>query len=109
RREDIALFFRVVSMATVVIGLYGIFCYLTQSNPYITLVNSIYEPVRDALGFMEEERAGLTGRIQGTMTHPLIWGGSCMMLFMVFFVVDRHTDKYVRMVVLVLMAMNVVF
>ncbi|MDX3912684.1 MAG: O-antigen ligase family protein [Pseudosphingobacterium sp.] len=101
--------FKVLTPAIAIMTVYGTYCYMTHSNPYITLINAIYQPVKDALSFMEEERAGLEGRVQGTMTHPLIWGGICMLLFVCLFQAKDYLNRYHRTVLLSLLFLNVVF
>ena len=109
RYADIRDFIKIISMAAVIAALYGTYCYISSSNPYISLVNSIYQPVLDALSFMEYERGGIVGRIQGTMTHPLIWGGSCMVLFVLFFSQGEYMNRYIRFAVLALLTINILF
>ena len=107
--KEINLFVKITGVTAVLMSVYGLFCYATLTNPYISLMNLMYSPKMDALGFMEEQRAGVAGRIQGTMTHPLTWGGSCLLLFYFLFVGIKKFPLYVNLVVLGLLFVNVVF
>lgn len=107
--KDIEYFIKLLSIAALIIAIYGVFCYLTLTNPLITLINVVYKPTQDFLNFMDEERGGLAGRIQGTMVHPLMWGGTCMLLFFFFFRNNPTVSKTLRAFLLVLLVANTVF
>lgn len=109
KEEDIRQFIRIVGVSVLLMGGYGLFCYATLTNPYVSLMNLIYAPKMDALGFMEEQRAGIAGRIQGTMLHPLIWGGACMLLFYFMTLASRRASLYYTISVLAVLFLNVVF
>ena len=83
-REEITQFANIIALASIFLFLYGIFCYLTMSNPYISFVESTFGMEDSVLRRMEEIRGGLEGRIQGTMQHALTWGGTCYILFCFF-------------------------
>ncbi|SDD87601.1 O-antigen ligase like membrane protein [Dyadobacter soli] len=109
QEEDIRQFVKIIGYSVVLMGVYGLFCYVTLTNPYVSLMNLIYSPKMNALGFMEEQRAGIAGRIQGTMLHPLIWGGACMLLFYFITLSSRRASVYYTISLLALLFLNVVF
>lgn len=109
QEKEITLFYKIIAGTVLLIGLYGLYCYVTLTNPYVSLMNLIYSPKINALGFMEEKRAGIAGRIQGTMLHPLIWGGACMLLFYFMLLPVKKFPRYIGIALLVLLFINVVF
>ena len=90
------------------LGIYGIYCYMTQSNP---LLNSIFtfSGVDDNMlsHFSQESRGGLTGRIQGLTSHPLVYSGQLLMAFFLFLyridISKRINSKYVLLEFLILL------
>ena len=99
----------VLLIATLIICLYGFYCYLTLSNPLITIMNVLFVQDKDALGLMDEQRGGLAGRIQGTMSHPLTWGGACVLLFCYFLQNTRPVKPLYRIGIILLLFANVIF
>ncbi len=83
-REQLNKFTNLLALISLLLFIYGIFCYLTMSNPYIGFIESIFGIEDSILRRMEEVRGGLEGRIQGTMQHALTWGGTCYILFCFF-------------------------
>ena len=107
--KDIEFFVKLLSIGALIISIYGVFCYATLTNPYITLIDVVYKPTRDFLNFMDEERGGLAGRIQGTMVHPLMWGGTCVLLFFFFFRNNRQIASWMKIALIMLLGVNTVF
>ena len=67
--------FLLVWIIVITCGIYGIIAYYLNFNPYITGISIIYTGEEEAAShFIEEIRAGLTGRAYGTTLHPLAWG-----------------------------------
>jgi O-antigen ligase len=99
----------VLLLATLVICLYGFYCYLTLSNPLISLMNVLFVQDKDALGLMDEQRGGLAGRIQGTMSHPLTWGGACVLLFFYFLQNTKPIKVLFRIGIILMLLANVLF
>ena len=62
-------------IASLVAGLYGILVSVIGLNPYVSAISINYTG-KDYLFavFLEDARAGLSGRSSGTMVHPLGWG-----------------------------------
>lgn len=72
---DIDLITDRLMTVSIVCGIYGILGYITRTNPYMSLISMTYlHEDAAALVFMDETRGFLTGRIMGTMDHPLSWG-----------------------------------
>ncbi|GAA4785548.1 hypothetical protein GCM10023231_11820 [Olivibacter ginsenosidimutans] len=107
--KDVRQFYKIIGITTFFITLYGVICYITLSNPYILLINAIYDPTREGVRFMEEARAGLAGRVQGTATHPLTWGGINLLLFFFFFNYKVFKWRIVNISLLGLLFLNVFF
>lgn len=72
---DIDLITDRLMTVSIVCGIYGILGYFIRTNPYMSLISMTYlHEDAAALVFMDETRGFLTGRIMGTMDHPLSWG-----------------------------------
>lgn len=106
---DVKKFSNVIFCATLLMCIYGCYCYVSKSNPVLSFVNVVYGK-DDAMTdrFIEEDRAGLQGRVMGTMMHPLTWGGSCVLLFF-FYLRRRNLKIWQHTTVLALLFVNVIF
>lgn len=90
------------------ISIYGIYCYITISNPYITMIDLYFEGYRETLTRISEERGGLIGRVQGTMNHAITWGGACTILFYYFLSNNIGIKKVPKLFVIALLSINVI-
>jgi hypothetical protein len=104
-KKEIERFIKIVSIITIIITSYGIYCYITLTNPYIAAMILKY-PGMDALVYLGETRGGLNGRIQGTLLHPLIWGGLCLLLL---FFLQNIKNKFLRIILAVTLFLNIFF
>lgn len=89
-------------------GIYGIYSYITGSNPYISSLNLLYGIQSDFSYFLEESRGGLQGRTYGTMGHPLAWGQFWNILLCLIWIYRRTTNKYLIAAVFIIGVINVV-
>ena len=72
---DIDLITDWLMTVSIVCGIYGILGYVIRANPYMSIISLTYlHEDAAALAFMDETRGFLSGRIMGTMDHPLSWG-----------------------------------
>lgn len=98
--SQLDLFKNVMLITISFMAIYGIFCYITTSNPYLSILE--YMTNKPLIGNMiEETRGGLTGRTQSTMAHPLTWGG-CACLFIFFFYKIEDKLKYILPLLLII-------
>lgn len=106
-------FWKVVHIVTPFVyflTIYGLFCYITQSNP---LLSSIFEytGVEDEMlsHFSQESRGGLTGRIQGFTSHPLVYAGELLMSFFLYLysINIRGGRHYSSVILLLLIVLNI--
>ena len=75
-------------------GIYGIISYYINFNPYITGISILYTGEEEAASsFIEEIRAGLSGRAYGTTLHPLAWG-QLWILMTVFAITNKCRIHY---------------
>lgn len=89
-------------------GIYGIYGYITSSNPYIILLNLLYGNESDFSFFLEESRGGLHGRTYGTMGHPLAWGQFWNIFLCLLWIYRRTVNKYLAVVVFSIGIINIV-
>lgn len=106
-KEKIRAFVCVISVTTVLTTVYGVFCYMTMSNPILELVDlTMGDPTRAILSRMEEARGGLVGRTQSTMNHALSWGGTCLILFY-FFKDKSDIHRLFKTIIIFLVVINI--
>lgn len=111
-REDFNKIVHAVTPFLFFLTIYGLFCYITQSNPILNSIFS-YTGVDDKMlsYFSQESRGGLTGRIQGLTSHPLVYAGEMLMSFFFCMYSINIGDKInVKLVVLlILIVLNIFF
>lgn len=82
RKSDECLSIQRFTLILVLITcIYGIYTYSIGTNLYSLLVQIHYPEANDFEQYMEEERAGLEGRIGGFIGHPVFYAGLLMILF----------------------------
>jgi len=87
--KDIKLFLNIVFWATIVACIYGLFTYITKSNPYVESINSALGMDKGhgiTFDFINEERGIINGRIMATMVHPLQWGQALTCIFSILII-----------------------
>ena len=77
-----------------VIGIYGIFAYLINLNPWTSYLSLIYGNEEKYSFFLTEIRGNLTGRTSGTFEHPLAWGQFWNVLLCFFIVRKEDFSKW---------------
>jgi hypothetical protein len=97
-------FTKIIALTAFVMALYGVFCYLSTSNPYLSILENAYG--ESIIARMDEVRAGLDGRIQSTMSHPLTWGGCCCVLFLYFLKMNTGNLSVLKYSLLFLLSIN---
>lgn len=107
RNEYRDKFLRCLTYVAIVIGIYGVVCYVFKENPYIKALNLLYFKDYEFEFFLSEIRGGLTGRVSGTLNHPLAWGQLWGVLI-AFFVMIKDKIRSVQFnVILILGLLNV--
>lgn len=98
----------ILCITSLVAGVYGIYSYITSSNPYISLLNLSYDIEHDFSYFLEESRGGLHGRTYGTMNHPLSWGQFWNIFLCLLWFYKRTTNKFLVIAVFLVGVSNIV-
>jgi hypothetical protein len=94
-------------VGTIVFTVYGIYCYNTKFNPYITFLQLVYEAdIFFSDAFLNEERGGIEGRIQSTFWHPLTLGGISILLFFFFLCKNIFVKVKSEIIILILLIVN---
>ena len=89
-----------VILLIIISGIYGLYTYVIQLNPFAELVLLTQEKLGDqgfGSEFLEDERGFLQGRISGLTVHPLMYGGVlviCFFLLMSYF--NNVTNRWGR-------------
>lgn len=82
-------------------GVYGIFTYVIKLNPYIIVMGLLANEPVSVTGMMSEVRGALEGRIQSTLSHPLVWG-QIVNVFFCFLLLMRCKRKLYLLLLAVL-------
>lgn len=93
RDADKKFFFELLYVVAVAAGLYGIYAYITSSNPYIMSVITTYSENVGYDEFFTESRGALKGRTFGTQTHPLAWGQLWGVLLAFYAVISQQEQR----------------
>jgi hypothetical protein len=101
--QEIMQFIKIVFFAVVLACFYGIYTYITKTNPYITSLNIMFSQEMDATSFMEEKRGGLEGRIMATCIHPLMWGQLIALLVSFFIIFYKKYNKLLGQCIIILL------
>lgn len=93
------------------VSLYAIFCYVTQTNPYITYIELKYN-VEGLVGGENPGFAtrGLTHRVSGNIGNPVYFGGVILLYISICFI--QIKNKYfsiIRYVVVIFLCIALVF
>lgn len=89
KKRDFVCIFRFIVLLIIVSGIYGVYTYIIQFNPFAELViatNAIFEEQGMGSHYLAEERGFIHGRISGLTVHPLLYGGVLVLCF--FFLVS---------------------
>lgn len=103
--KGIVLFSKIMIFSAFVMTLYGLFCYLTTSNPYLSILENLTG--KKIIGGLEMERGGLTGRVQSTMSHPLTWAGCCGLLLLFFLEDFAKIKSILKYLLISLLGINI--
>jgi len=72
-KSDFNFFARIIIICLSIMLIYGLFCFLTGQNPYIAALSELFNKQDNNEIFSEIERGGLTGKVQSTTSHPMLW------------------------------------
>lgn len=85
-KEDFKKLLSTLFITCCIIGTYGIYEYITKSNPYADWAMRMFEHGHNpSTYFLTEKRGFLEGRIMGTGSHPLTWGLLMSTIFAFFY------------------------
>ena len=94
-KRDFRALFKVLCATFLLISIYGLFEYITKSNPYADWASQMFEYGKNhSTYFLTEQRGFLSGRIMGTTTHPLTWGLTMSTFFAFLFNNKYYWNKY---------------
>lgn len=88
-------FFKLLVVCCCLIGLYGIFTYIIHMNPYVNFMSLVYLGQEEsAQVFNDSLRGGMSGRIYGTLLHPLGWGQLWNLILPFSFFYKNKINRY---------------
>lgn len=90
---------------TLLSSLYAVFCLITYSNPYTDLLSTYFPKISDyAEGFSDDIR-GVTARITGVFSHPLVLGEFSLLAFcLIMVLIDEFKNKTLIILLLIITA-----
>lgn len=109
KKETEVKFIKGLAIVATIIGIYGVVCYLIKANPYMQALNLLYYNDYLYEYFISEVRGGLSGRVSGTVNHPLTWGQLWGILLAFFVMVKDKVNPWLFKAILVFGCLNVVF
>jgi hypothetical protein len=87
--DDFKFFIKIILISLATIGIYGLFEFLTDSNPFLYWIKSLKSDNYKIIEYSSNSemadgvRFGMTRRIQSTNWHPIAYGGILSMLFFI--------------------------
>ena len=81
-KNEIIFFIKIILICLLIMLAYGIYCFITGQNPYITLLSQLFNKQDNFQIFSGIERGGIIGKGQSTTSHPMLWS---VILSMAFF------------------------
>lgn len=110
QKEDYIKFAKLLYITFFCLSCYGIFEYFTKTNIYMDIfIKSFPDNIVDATSFINEQRGFISGRIQGTMEHPLDWGQILSVFFMFFLLLNELFTKKQIIILETLLFTNIIF
>lgn len=102
----------ILSLSIVILCVYGIFTYISHSNPYIEYISNFMSndnAISSAEAAMNDERVGLSGRITGTSRYTIQYAIMlCIYCFVLYNPLKRYISTTMFAAVFTLIIINVV-
>ena len=103
----------VIILSACMVGFYGLFCYVTETNPYITFVTLKYGD-NGIVGGGEIGSAvrGLSHRVSGNIGNPVYFAGELLLLLGICFISSKSTilnRLKLKTVAIILMLIALIF
>lgn len=92
-QKNIIFFNYTLCIVVLLIGIYGIYNYITKTNPYVLYVCTITNNIDATSYFLEEERGTISSRVSSTFTHPLIYGEFILLITSYLYYQLKHSVK----------------
>lgn len=106
--KDFQKFFKSICITLFLIGVYGIYEYITKTNPYADWAAGIFGHEQNfSTFFLTEKRGFLDGRIMGTSFHPLAWGLIMSTAFIFIYNNKNLLHKFIRLILLSIILVNI--
>ncbi len=114
KEKDLQRLFVILYIVLGISSVYGIYCGLTRSNPYVYYANNFNllennNSIQGVETYLNEDRGGLKGRITSTMAHPMTWAATSMIsVFLFLFIGYLYPKKIYRKINTVLIPFMIV-
>lgn len=105
--EDILFLRKVFTVIAIVMCLYGLYCFATTSNPYVSYLANVLNERDFATSYYEQMRGGFVGRVQSTTSHPMAWSATLFMFVYLFSMLwDNKGINFLYFSLITLLIMN---
>lgn len=106
-REDLESLNRALLLSAILMCIYGLYCFITTSNPYVTYLAEYFDQKDYASIYYESSRSGFTGRVQSTTIHAMTWSALIFMFIYYFnLTYDKQKSYVFRYLLLSLLIIN---
>jgi hypothetical protein len=105
-KSDVNYFARIILVSIIIMLIYGVYCFVTGTNPYITSLSLLFNTKDNNEVFSEMERGGLIGKIQSTTSHPMLWSAILSMTLFASYVFWINKKNYTYFIFLVVLIFN---
>jgi len=103
-KSDINYFTRIILVSITIMLIYGVYCFFTGTNPYITSLSILFNAKDNNEVFSEMERGGFIGKIQSTTSHPFFWSVILSMAIFAsysFWIIKKSYTYYIFLALLI--------
>lgn len=108
KEEDWKSIFNTFFISSIIMGLYGIFVFITESNPYDALISSEY----NAISYFQEYIYSMRFRVNSVINHPITYGYFCAIIFIYLLIFHSQLSiikKNFNIIALSLLFINLIF
>lgn len=108
KEQDWEKILKFLKFSSVILCLYGVFNWITRSNPYDSFITSVYETKSFSESYLNLSEQGYRFRISSFIAHPIAYGYVASILFLcIFSTLHKLKRKFFSISVLFLLVINI--
>lgn len=89
--KDLRMLYMVIIISATIMSFYGLYCFVTSSNPYITFLDTYFGRMDFVSVYLTLSRSGFQGRVQSTTPHPMAW--AAVLFMFIYFIRLIYTKQ----------------